>query len=276
MSGARFRAYTSLMTRFDVALSFAGEDRAIAEELAEMLKQRGVKVFYDDEQQASLLGENLFEYLTDLYSNRSSFCVVIVSQHYVRKRWTRLEWRATQERALQQIDDAYVLPLRLDDAHLPGLLSTTGYLDLRDKPLPDVVNVVANKVEPAARFNRIMEKTTELFHAGLFDEVIRLLEQERSTREFMADRVAIRFLADAYMMVGEYQKPLPLLEKVTRDHFDDTESRFLMAVCYMRLGQLDKAEPLYEEVVARVPHHGAAQHDLEVIRSSRTVNEQLR
>jgi hypothetical protein len=38
---------------FDVALSFAGEDRQVAESLADGLRNFGVRVFYDRYEQAS-------------------------------------------------------------------------------------------------------------------------------------------------------------------------------------------------------------------------------
>jgi hypothetical protein len=49
--------------RYDVALSFAGEDRAKAEELAQLLREGGVRVFYDKFEQARLWGSDLSEVL---------------------------------------------------------------------------------------------------------------------------------------------------------------------------------------------------------------------
>ena len=48
---------------YDVAFSFAGEDRQIVESLANRLKQQNVSVFYDRDKQAQTWGENLQEYL---------------------------------------------------------------------------------------------------------------------------------------------------------------------------------------------------------------------
>ena len=45
---------------FDIALSFAGEDRSWAEKLATLLKARGVRVFYDEFFQSTLWGKNLY------------------------------------------------------------------------------------------------------------------------------------------------------------------------------------------------------------------------
>ena len=39
---------------YDIAISFAGENRAIAEEIAEKLTSSGIKVFYDSYEKATL------------------------------------------------------------------------------------------------------------------------------------------------------------------------------------------------------------------------------
>lgn len=50
---------------YDVALSFAGEDRAHAEKLAQLLKAKGIKVFYDEAEAADLWGKDLIAHLAD-------------------------------------------------------------------------------------------------------------------------------------------------------------------------------------------------------------------
>ena len=55
---------------YDVAFSFAGDDRQIVESLANRLKQQNVSVFYDRDKQSQMWGENLQEYLTDIYLSR--------------------------------------------------------------------------------------------------------------------------------------------------------------------------------------------------------------
>ena len=44
---------------YDVALSFAGEDREYVEAVASALQQAGVKVFYDQYEEVELWGKNL-------------------------------------------------------------------------------------------------------------------------------------------------------------------------------------------------------------------------
>jgi len=133
-------------TRYDVIISFAGEDRPYACNLATKLQASGFSVFYDDFERAALWGENLYEYLTDIYQNKGRYCVVLVSSHYARKRWTRLEWRAIQARCFRE-QSPYCLPVRLDEAELPGLLPTVAYLSLERDGLNAIAEAVVQKLK---------------------------------------------------------------------------------------------------------------------------------
>jgi hypothetical protein len=61
---------------YDVALSFAGEDRGFVKECAEILRSLNVNVFYDNYEKEVLLGKDLYSYLADIYQNRAHFAVV--------------------------------------------------------------------------------------------------------------------------------------------------------------------------------------------------------
>lgn len=115
---------------YDVALSFAGEDRPHAEALAASLKAQGIRVFYDAYE--DLWGEDLYVHLHEIYNRRARFCVLFVSAHYAAKLWTNHELRAAQERALEQKSAAYILPVRIDETTIPGLHKTLGYVKLSE------------------------------------------------------------------------------------------------------------------------------------------------
>lgn len=66
---------------YDIALSLAGEDRALVEKVAHGLHDNGVKVFYDDFEKADLWGKNLYEHLADIYTNKARYCLMFLSQH---------------------------------------------------------------------------------------------------------------------------------------------------------------------------------------------------
>jgi hypothetical protein len=54
---------------FDIALSFAGENRVVVKKLAKMLQDYGVDVFYDEYNRATLWGKDLYQHLQDIYQN---------------------------------------------------------------------------------------------------------------------------------------------------------------------------------------------------------------
>ena len=130
---------------YDVAISFAGEDRPVAGNIASGLVLKGLNVFYDEYVEADLWGRDLYVHLTKVYRDDSKFCLMLVSDSYAAKQWTNHERRAAQSRAFSE-NREYILPLRLDDARIDGILDTTGYIDFRKKTVEEVVELVVAKV----------------------------------------------------------------------------------------------------------------------------------
>src|SRR5678815_2978916 len=64
---------------YDVALSFAGEDRTFVETVANELAECDVRVFYDEFQKAELWGKDLFQHLASIYRDKAKFCIIFVS-----------------------------------------------------------------------------------------------------------------------------------------------------------------------------------------------------
>jgi hypothetical protein len=141
--------------KFDVALSFAGENRDVVEKIAKALQALGFTVFYDKWEEAELWGKDLIQHLDDVYRNQALFCIIFVSRHYVQKAWTRHELRSAQARAFKEHSD-YILPLKLDDTELPGLLETVGYLDLRATTIENVVSLFARKLTKQKEVEQLM------------------------------------------------------------------------------------------------------------------------
>lgn len=130
---------------FDVALSFAGEDRAYVDGVAERLRARGVRVFYDRYAVVDTWGVDLYEFFDEVFRTKARFAVVFVSQNYVQKPWPTHERRSAQARALTEFG-AYLLPVRLDDAELPGLRPTVGYVDARQLTPDSLTDLVCEKI----------------------------------------------------------------------------------------------------------------------------------
>ena len=133
------------MPTYDIAISFAGEDRPVAEKLASSLVTKGLNVFYDEYEQANLWGKDLYVHLSKMYKDEAKYCLMLVSEHYAKKQWTNHERRAAQARAFSE-NSEYILPLRLDDAAVDGVLDTVGYLDYRKTTVEKIVETVVEKI----------------------------------------------------------------------------------------------------------------------------------
>lgn len=131
---------------YDVALSFAGEDREYVEKVAERLKDLNVEVFYDRFEQVDLWGKDLAEHFGEIYSKNSRFVVIFASHAYTTKAWPTLEKRHALSRYLTG-DKERILPVRFDDSDIPGIPSTIGYLDLRVLTPEKLAELIRQKVD---------------------------------------------------------------------------------------------------------------------------------
>jgi hypothetical protein len=120
---------------YDIAFSYAGEDRNYVEKVAIYLKANNVRVFYDRFEEVNLWGKNLYTYLSGIYKDQAEFTVMFISKDYAKKLWTNHERESAQARAFKE-NKEYILPARFDSTEIPGVLGTTGYIDLT-KYLPE-------------------------------------------------------------------------------------------------------------------------------------------
>lgn len=134
--------------KYDVALSFAGENREYVEGVATHLKSSGINVFYDLFEQVELWGKDLYTHLDDIYRNKARFCVIFISEFYQRKSWTNHERKSAQARAFQKKEE-YILFARFDDTEIPGVRPTVGYISLREFTPEQFAQIVIQKLKLA-------------------------------------------------------------------------------------------------------------------------------
>ena len=161
---------------FDVALSFAGEDRAYVEKVAEGLRARNIRVFYDKYETASLWGKNLYDHLADVYQNQSRFTILFISRFYANKVWTNHERQNAQARALNE-NREYILPARFDDTEVPGLTRSTGFIDLRITKPAQLVELIVEKISEIPGSQSTLQSSVVPQKTGLLNRVTVLLEK---------------------------------------------------------------------------------------------------
>lgn len=196
--------------KYDVAISFAGKNRNIAEKLANRLQKYHLEVFYDENEQADLIGKNLYQYLKEIYSEKCLYCIVLVSEHYLQRKWpSKVELPATQERDFVS-DEEYILPLLLDDTKIPGIERTTGHIDLREMSIEEASELIAHKVLKKHYSESVLKKKLKEISRQKITEIEGLSDADFvslfSERIFNCSHGEIRFVAiTAIQMIEDLQ-----------------------------------------------------------------------
>lgn len=131
--------------QYEIALSFAGEQRAYVESVAMALQSRGISVFYDGFERVALWGKDLVEELHDVFENRAALAVMFISKHYVEKAWPTHERQSILSRAVREgIGD--VLLVRFDDTPVPGLRSSIRFERAENLTPAELAAIIAEKI----------------------------------------------------------------------------------------------------------------------------------
>ncbi len=132
---------------FDVALSFAGEQRNFVESVANALRTKGIRVFYDQFNQSQLWGRNLVEYFKEVYYSRSEYCIMFISRQYLGKMWPSWERKNATARDIEEFGD-YILPVVFERGlDVPGLDKYRGYLGVWDYSPETIADLFLEKIE---------------------------------------------------------------------------------------------------------------------------------
>lgn len=104
--------------RYDFALSFAGADRAVAKRLHDVLTEREVTSFYDENEQHRIISQNVEDYLAPIYRSEAKYVIVLQSPAYPTRIWTKFESDSFRER----FGSNEVIPVRFINV-VPGYFS---------------------------------------------------------------------------------------------------------------------------------------------------------
>ena len=133
-------------TEYDVALSFAGEDREYVARVVEYLQQEGISVFYDRSEEVKLWGKDLAVALDEIYRKKALCVVLFISKAYAQKAWTTFEKGSALAGAIARIGQDFILPARFDDTDIPGLNPNIAYVELRNYTPDTFAALLAEKV----------------------------------------------------------------------------------------------------------------------------------
>ncbi|MEH2498977.1 hypothetical protein V1294_005456 [Bradyrhizobium sp. AZCC 1678] len=104
---------------YEVAISFAGENRELARFISESLAALDVSNFFDEMFEANFLGKAWSEQFKEIFSKRSKYVLVLLDQYHAKKIWPTFE----REHFTPRIQDESVIPIFLDDTKFVGIPS---------------------------------------------------------------------------------------------------------------------------------------------------------
>lgn len=135
--------------KYEVVLSFAGEQREYVKKVSEYLTKLGIKHFYDNSEQVDLWGKNLAQYLDSIYFEQSKYFIPFISQEYIEKKWTKLELASALDRNMEfsRPDfQQYILPVKFEDIRVHGIVGSIGHIDACSVTPEKLAEIIYKKV----------------------------------------------------------------------------------------------------------------------------------
>ena len=136
--------------KYDIAFSFAGENRPFVEGIKNSLLLQGLNVFYDNDFQSELWGKDLTEELPKHYYD-SNYVAIFIDEYYLEKMWTYFERQILITKHLREKGPEYILPIYLNDFNgdVPGLSKLVSYVRVKTDSVgeSDLVNLLINKLK---------------------------------------------------------------------------------------------------------------------------------
>lgn len=104
---------------YDVAISFAGENRSLAKHIAKQLESLDITVFFDEMFEANFLGHAWTKVFKEIFSEKSRLVLCLLDSYHAQKIWPTFE----REHFIPRVADQSVIPVYLDDTKFVGIPS---------------------------------------------------------------------------------------------------------------------------------------------------------
>ncbi|MFO1122597.1 MAG: TIR domain-containing protein [Hyphomicrobiales bacterium] len=104
---------------YEVAISFAGENRDLARYISDRLVELDVHVFFDELYEDNFLGRAWSAEFKRIFADQSELVVCLLDKHHLEKIWPTFERDCFRHR----VKNAEVIPIHLDGTIFPGISS---------------------------------------------------------------------------------------------------------------------------------------------------------
>lgn len=121
---------------FDVAISFAGENRELARKFSEKLELFDVSVFFDELYESNLLGKALSKQFTRIFNEDSRFVLCFLDANHHDKIWPTFE----RETFRARLKDEAIIPVYLDNTRFLGIPEDLYGFDMKSEYTEDDID----------------------------------------------------------------------------------------------------------------------------------------
>jgi hypothetical protein len=137
---------------YDIAVSFAGEQRGYVRETVAACKAKGLRVFFDEDKTNDWWGRNFIQEQRRTYSSQTRFFVPFLSSDYLAKPIPMDEFASAMMTAVK-LGDGYILPVIMGNADVPAELlhPHIGYLRSEAFTPDRLADELVKKVKSAER-----------------------------------------------------------------------------------------------------------------------------
>lgn len=126
---------------WDFAISFAGENRNLAKQIAYLLEMLDCTVFYDEYYEANYLGKAWSQQFKEIFGTKSRYVVCLLDKHHADKIWPTFERDCFKPR----VGDGAVIPIYLDDTPFVGIPQDIAGIDFKGRD-PNDTDLVTDHI----------------------------------------------------------------------------------------------------------------------------------
>jgi hypothetical protein len=163
-----------------VFISYAYDDKAVAQRVADTLRGAGLRAWFDEWE--LLQGDSIVNRIEQAVSV-SDLLLVLLSPHSVKSRWVQNELNAAFAHELRS-RAITVIPALIEDCEIPVLLADRVYLDLRSDFEGGLRRLIAQLgVAPDIDFSRLDWQSFEDLVADLLSALGFSIERQPLTRD---------------------------------------------------------------------------------------------
>jgi TIR domain len=193
--------------QYDLAVSFAGEQRDYVARTVEACRNLGLNVFYDKDKNNDWWGSNFIRQQRTVYSSQTRFFVPFLSAEYLSKPIPMDEFSAAMMTAVKQ-GDAYILPVLMDNTEIPPNLMHPHihYLRARDYTPEQLAAQLAQRVGTAKRVGQEPADIGPVVEHALAVRLPKIVPTTWSKYEELDrvfDHIATRFQQGAEQLRGQ-------------------------------------------------------------------------